>query len=99
MNAQELWSARQLLRMDERPRILEILLAYRLRRPVGEGGHRSRRVVSGVLWKRRSSHHEQVGHVPALKVTVQRAGPGIGAHHGTSAKVRRLVLRDVVGAF
>src|SRR5262249_42011406 len=73
------------LRMDERPRVLEILGADRGGAPVGERRDGAGRVVAGVLWKRARALHEQVRHIPALQIPVDCAVARIGAHDGAAA--------------
>src|SRR6202789_3134742 len=84
------------LSINQSPRVLQIFVSDRRSRPVGQGADSQRRVVSGVLRESARSQHEQVRHVPALLVTVERAGFRIGPHHGAATHMRRLILGDVV---
>src|ERR1700712_768492 len=86
------------LRMDEWPRRLQVLRADRVRRPIGERGQRSGRVVAGVLREVARARHEQVWNVPALAESIDGAGSRVGSHHRAAAEMGRLVLRDVIGA-
>src|SRR4030088_2628434 len=68
------------LRIDQRPRLLEILVSDGVRRPIGERANGERRVVAGVLRKRAGAEHEQIRDVPTLEIAVDRAGLGIRGH-------------------
>ena len=59
--------------------------------------NRAGRVVAGVLRKGARAHDEQVRHVPALQIAVERAGLRVRPHDRAAAQMRRLVLGDVVG--
>ena len=67
-------------------------------RPERQRRDRAGRVVAGVLRERARAQHEQVRHVPALQIAVERAGLRIGAHDGAAVEMRGLVGGDVVGA-
>src|SRR5271165_3278675 len=86
------------LRMDERPRVLEILRADRRSAPIRERCDGACRVVAGVLRKRARALHEQVRDVPTLQIPVDCAVARIGPHDGAAAQMRGLVGGDVVGA-
>src|ERR1700677_5136058 len=83
-------------RMDERSGVLEVLRTDGGGRPGGKGAHRAGRVVAGVLRKRGGAHHEQIGHVPALQIAVERAVARGVAHDGAAVEMRGLIGRDVV---
>src|SRR3569832_1335589 len=82
--------------IDQRPRLLEILLADRLRRPEGERADRAGRVVAGILREGRRAHYEQVRHIPALEIAVERARLRVRAHDRAAIEMRGLVLGNVV---
>src|SRR5215469_1678910 len=84
--------------LHERAGTLQVPVYDRVRRPIGERAYRVGRIIPGVLWEGGGTHDEQVGYVPTLQIAVQRAGLGIGAHDRTTAGVRRLVHRNVIGA-
>src|SRR5215467_3151826 len=83
--------------MDERPRVLEILGADRRGTPVGQRRDCTGRVIAGVLGKGASALHEQVWHIPALQIDVERAVAGGRSHDGAAAPMRALVTGHVVG--
>src|SRR5262249_29965566 len=87
------------LSMDQRPRIFQILLTDGRRRPERERRDSVGRVVAGILWKRAGAEHEEVRYIPALQISIERAGLGIGAHDGAAVEMRRLVRGHVVGSF
>ena len=82
---------------DQRPRILEILRADRRGRPESERADRTGRIVAGILREGGRALDEQIRHVPALQISVERAVPWIVAHDGAAAEMRGLILGDVVG--
>src|SRR5579871_3398657 len=84
------------LRMDERPRIFQVLGADGCSRPKSQRPDRTGRIVTGVLRKCSRALDKEIGHVPALQITVERAVAGIVAHDGAAAEMRRLVLSDIV---
>src|SRR5262245_10240089 len=90
-------SAAARLSMDQRPRVFEILVADRRRRPERQRGDGGGRIVAGILRERAGAEHEQVRHVPALQITIERAGFGIAPHDRAAVDMRRLVHGDVVG--
>src|SRR6185437_12435788 len=55
-------------RLHQRSGVLEILVADRIRRPIGQRADGTGRVVAGVLRKHRRAHDEHVRHVPALQI-------------------------------
>src|SRR2546430_601506 len=73
-------SAAARLSMDQWPRVFEVLVADRRRRPERQRGDGARRIVAGILRKGAGAEHEQVRDVPALQITVERAGFGIAPH-------------------
>src|ERR1700716_1759833 len=81
------------LGIDERSWVLQILIADRRGRPIGERAQRSGGVIASVLRIGTRTHHEQIWHVPALQITIERARRPIGPHNGAPAQMRRLVLR------
>src|SRR5690242_17533391 len=66
--------------LNEWTGVLQVLVPDGVGRPVRQGADGAGRVVSGVLWEGAGSHHEQVRHLPALKVAIHDTGLGIGAH-------------------
>src|ERR1700757_3991804 len=77
--------------MDERPRVLEILGADRSGTPVGQRRDCAGRVVTDVLGKGTGALHEQVWHIPALQINVERAVAGGRSQDGAAAQMRGLV--------
>nr|GEU28151.1 hypothetical protein [Tanacetum cinerariifolium] len=73
----------------------QVLLADGLGRPVSQRSSQAGRVVTDAGGKHAGAHGKHVVHVPALQVTVQYAGPGIGAHGGAAGPVRGLVVAQV----
>src|ERR1700736_257692 len=82
--------------LHERAGTLQVVVYDRVCRPIGERAHSIRGIIPGVLREGRGTHDEQIGHVPALQIAIERAGPGLDAHNGTAAGVRCLVHGDVV---
>src|SRR4051794_6944811 len=85
------------LGIDERSWVLQILITNRRRRPIGERAQRSGGVVAGVLRIGACARHEQIGHVPALQIAIDRARRSIGAHDSATTYMRRLILPGVIG--
>src|ERR1700761_8923156 len=75
------------LRTDQRPRILKVLLADRLRGPERHRRKRPRGVVAGILWEAAGAHDEEVGNVPALQVAIHGTHLGIRTHHRPAAQM------------
>src|SRR5262249_54801466 len=84
-------SPRSASRLNQRPRLLQILRLDRIQRLVGERAHGAGRVVAGVLREGARADDEEIGDVPALQVFVDDAGVGVRAHDGAAGVVRRLV--------
>src|ERR1700753_890586 len=87
---------RRRLRIDQSPRIRQVAIADRIRSPICEGADRQRWVIAGVLREGAGPEHEQIRHVPALQISVERAGLGIAAHDSAAVDVRCLILADVI---
>src|SRR5579862_4486507 len=85
------------LRMDERPRVLEILGADRRGTPLSERRDGASRVIAWILRKGGGALDEQVWHVPALQIDVEGTVAGIRPHNCAATQVRGLVARYVIG--
>ena len=84
-------------RSDERPGLLEIASLYRLGAPVGQGAHRSARVVCRRSAGRRSRRPRRRWARPTIcRYRLTALSCGIGAHHGAAGVVGRLVGNDAV---
>src|SRR5215470_17077258 len=81
--------------LRERARLLQVSLAYRFRRPIGQRSDQAGWVVAQSLRKRRGAGHEHVVHVPTLQVAVDGAGVGIDAHDRAAVEVGGLVAHAV----
>src|SRR5262245_39428575 len=92
-------STADLLRMNERPRILKVLRANSGGGPESECAHRAGRVVAGVLREGGRALDEQVRHVPALQIFVQGTVARIVAHDSAATEMRRLIVGNVIWAF
>src|SRR5271155_933628 len=86
------------LRMDERPWVLEILGADRRGAPVSKRRDGASRIVAGILGESACTLYEQVRHIPALQIDVERAVAGIAPHDRAATQMRGLVGGDVEGA-
>src|SRR6202000_2106883 len=85
------------LGMNQRPRIFEILRANGRRRPMSERANRTGRIVAGILRESAGALDEQIGHVPALQIFVERAIPRIVTHDRAAAEMRGLIIGHIVG--
>src|SRR5579872_2792243 len=94
--AQLTGSLRACSRIDQWPRTLEILRADLCHGPVSQSRNGAGGVVARILRKGARAHDEQIRHVPALQIAVERARLRIGAHDRASAQMCRLICRDVV---
>src|SRR6185437_12235541 len=82
------------LRMNERPRALEILTGDGVGGPISERADGAGRVVAVLLRKHRGAHDEEIVRVPRLQIAVDGARLRIGAHHRAAGVVRRLIRHD-----
>ena len=77
--------------LDQRSRVFEILVADRVRGPIGEGADGAGRVVAGIVRERRRAEHEYVRDIPALQILVERAVGRVRSHDGATGVVRALI--------